>query len=113
MGMFDSIYVQCPHCGASVEFQSKAWNCDLDIYTLDDAPLAILIDVMNAPRHCFYCDQWIALIDTAFPPEKPWRPNLEARKERPTKNPLEHHEGYKWWPGNLDFSSADLIEESE
>lgn len=45
MGMFDSIFVPCPRCNASTEFQSKAGECSLTIYTLDIAPPEILQDL--------------------------------------------------------------------
>lgn len=45
MGMFDSVYVACPRCGASTEFQSKAGECSLSIYSLDQAPPEILTDL--------------------------------------------------------------------
>jgi DNA-directed RNA polymerase subunit RPC12/RpoP len=43
--MFDSVYVPCPRCGASTEFQSKAGSCDLSIYTLETAPPEIVADL--------------------------------------------------------------------
>lgn len=49
MGMFDSLYVPCPECGCKVEFQSKAGQCSLDHYTLDDCPLVVLADVATQP----------------------------------------------------------------
>ena len=47
MGMFDLLIVNCPNCGKKVELQSKAWNCTLDSYTLETAPLPILADFID------------------------------------------------------------------
>lgn len=33
MGMFDSVYIPCPHCGKNNEFQTKSGDCSLDNYS--------------------------------------------------------------------------------
>ena len=33
MGMFDSLYVNCPKCKKQLEFQSKSGECLLSVYT--------------------------------------------------------------------------------
>jgi hypothetical protein len=52
MGMFDSIYVRCPECGVEHEFQSKAGDCYLHRYSLDDAPPQVLGDLHGDTRQC-------------------------------------------------------------
>lgn len=47
MGMFDSIYFECPECGSEIEEQSKAGDCYLHRYTGDDVPLAIAADIQD------------------------------------------------------------------
>ena len=47
MGMFDSVMVPCPKCGERAEFQSKAGDCHLEIFTIDDAP-----DVVETCAKC-------------------------------------------------------------
>lgn len=57
MGLFDSVYVACPHCGEQNEMQSKAAlypRCNN--YTLDTAPPEILVDLgVSGPNHCENC----------------------------------------------------------
>lgn len=47
MGMFDSIYVDCPSCGEkeTIELQSKSGPCTLERYTLENAPSEVLSGV--------------------------------------------------------------------
>lgn len=52
MGMFDSVWAECPKCHRQVEFQSKAGNCLLEDYTLDKVPLIIADDLVGKSRHC-------------------------------------------------------------
>jgi hypothetical protein len=51
MGMFDSIYANCPNCGEENEFQTKGGECTLECYTLENCPLDAL---SNANRHSPY-----------------------------------------------------------
>ena len=53
MGIFDSVYVDCPHCGNPVEFQSKADNAAyMRRFTFLTAPDHILRDILHRPEHC-------------------------------------------------------------
>lgn len=36
MGMFDSLFVDCPKCDGHIEFQSKAGECALSSFTIED-----------------------------------------------------------------------------
>jgi hypothetical protein len=57
MGMYDTVLVPCPACGATSEFQSKGGDCTLATYSLDEAPDDVLLDVnRHAPTHCPKCD---------------------------------------------------------
>ena len=112
MGLFDSVYVDCPHCGKPVEFQTKADIAPyMRRYTLDDAPDYMLHDIINSPEHCGACDQWMVLVDPKFPPGEPPRPNIQVAKCRTPENPDTHFQGMKWWPRDKDFSYADLVDE--
>lgn len=51
MGMYDSVYVECK-CGKQVEFQSKAGDCTLASYQVDDCPLAIAGDLIGQSKLC-------------------------------------------------------------
>ena len=59
MGMYDSVIVKCPKCGAEHELQSKSGDCYLNIFTLENCP----DDVMaNVNRHSPYkCDCGISI----------------------------------------------------
>ena len=55
MGMFDRVWVKCPECGKEVEFQSKAGECVLADYTLDNVPLKIGVGLINEKEECENC----------------------------------------------------------
>lgn len=111
MGLFDSVYAPCAHCGSPIEYQSKADEDPyMNRYTVEDAPAAILWDVMNAPVHCQACDGWTALIDPRFPGGDIPRPELKPAAVRTPKDYLTHPQGMKWWPHLLKFSYEDLEE---
>ena len=111
MGMFDSVLTPCPKCGVNMEFQSKGMDCDMEVYTLENAPTAILWDIINDPQYHEACGQWVALIDPDYPPpyHRP-KPKLAATKVNAPDNPGTHFQGAKWWPYGLDFTYADLTD---
>ena len=45
MGMFDSLMVPCPQCGEDIEYQSKAGECVLTRFDINDVPACIADDV--------------------------------------------------------------------
>lgn len=109
MGLYDGVRIKCPVCGETVEFQSKAGDCDMTIYSLEDAPDSILFDIMNDPLYHMACKHWITLIDRRYPPGyAPPRPALSAANTRPPKNPGIHPGGYRWWPEGQPFTYEDL-----
>lgn len=55
MGCFDSVWVACRGCGNPIEFQSKAGECGLLSYSVDDAPLGILADIDGDSEACLKC----------------------------------------------------------
>ena len=110
MGKFDSFYVPCPKCGARVEFETQ-WNREMASLSLENAPSEILFDVMNSPRYCGACGQWMALVDPAYPPGPRGRPNLRAAEVQAPANPP-HSRGMKWWPFERPFTYADLKQSS-
>ena len=55
MGMFDSVYVNCKECGSKLEFQSKSGPCDLNQYTINNAPPEVLIDLNMDIQECKSC----------------------------------------------------------
>jgi hypothetical protein len=61
MGMYDSVYIPCPKCGVKAELQSKAGNCLLVKYELDNAPPAILGDLSDTQYVCHVCGANISI----------------------------------------------------
>jgi hypothetical protein len=53
--MFDSVLVRCRTCGEQVEFQSKAGECGLAEYSLDDCPPEIAADILGDSESCRKC----------------------------------------------------------
>lgn len=109
MGLFDSVYAPCPHCGQPVEFQTKVGDPYCRSFTLESASPEQLIDIMNFPEHCEKCDGWLALIDPRYPPGEKPRPELRVAKVKTPENPGTHWQGMKWWPTET-FSYDDLQE---
>jgi hypothetical protein len=114
MGMFDSVYANCPTCEKPVEFQSKEGECFCNVYTLgaDDAPTAVLTDVLNDPHYCRHCGTWLALVDPAFPPNSPPpRPRdvRVATLRQPREGEFRTHSSQtfiRWW--DAPFSYDDI-----
>ena len=57
MGMFDTVLYSCPHCDEQIEDQSKAGQCNLDTFTLDNAPPSVLLSISNWTLDCPSCHQ--------------------------------------------------------
>ena len=56
MGVFDSVFVICPHCGQeNVDFQSKAGVCALLEYNLNNCPASIAEDLNGKVEKCPKC----------------------------------------------------------
>lgn len=52
MGMFDSVYINCPQCGQQIEYQSKAGGCNLDKYDINNVPPRIGGDIIGDEQQC-------------------------------------------------------------
>lgn len=61
MGMYNSLYVQCPQCNHRIEFQSKAGNCSLDRYKLQNCPPEIALDLDRESKECDHCGSVVVL----------------------------------------------------
>lgn len=58
MGMFDSLYIDCPNCKAEgvLEFQSKNGPCECNIYNIENVPDEVLIGLhQDIDAKCPYC----------------------------------------------------------
>lgn len=75
MGMFDRVYVDCPHCGQHTELQSKAGECMLNSWTLKTAPRNVLEDLAYGGgwRKCKHCEEEIEI-------EIPGKPEFTVKK---------------------------------
>lgn len=61
MGVFDSIFVDCPRCGLELEFQSKSGDCMLGKYTLWSAPPEVVVG--TSLHVCSRChSNWILVL---------------------------------------------------
>jgi hypothetical protein len=52
MGLYDTVIVPCPKCGKQNDRQSKAGKCTMSEYTIDDAPLNVLMDIDGETIRC-------------------------------------------------------------
>lgn len=52
MGMFDSVYANCPNCGKSLEFQSKSGSCLLRTYDVKSVPLCVVSGCNGDEQQC-------------------------------------------------------------
>ena len=53
MGMYDTVIVNCPGCGAENDFQSKSGDCFLGIFKLHECPNDVLQNVnRHSPCRC-------------------------------------------------------------
>ena len=50
--MFDTLMVACPDCGKMIEFQSKAGDCILAEYDVNNVPDEIAVDVKDDISSC-------------------------------------------------------------
>lgn len=110
MGLFDSVMGKCPTCGHEIEFQSKAGFCEMLVYTVDDAPQDVLMDVLNEPHYCQNCGEWSCLFDPSYQPDyRPPRPTPEMRQVRQPNNPHIHETQpfLRWW--DEPFTVDDII----
>lgn len=69
MGMFDSVWVECPSCETENEIQTKAGKCVLAEYRVKDAPPWILAAISHKDVKCSACGKVYSL--------KVERPNFE------------------------------------
>lgn len=57
MGMFDSVWIKCPHCDKRVEEQTKDGECLCSNYDLEDAPPVLKTAVSGYPIECYECGE--------------------------------------------------------
>jgi transcription elongation factor Elf1 len=62
MGMFDRVYVNCPHCDAEIELQSKAGERQMNTYSADDVPMEIASSFVQSPEFCESCNKPFGIV---------------------------------------------------
>lgn len=69
MGMFDSVIVNCPYCNKKTELQSKAGDCNLEAFALNDMPLIIGAHLASGGgyRECNHCEKEIRVVANGRP----------------------------------------------
>ena len=88
MGMFDRIMATCRACGSALEFQSKSGDCNLDDYTLTDAPMTVAVGALGDRETCPNCQRvWRFVIRgyadiEAEAPTEPPAPRQAASRPR-------------------------------
>jgi RNase P subunit RPR2 len=56
MGLYDTVWVNCPKCNQLVEFQTKAGESRMQDFTISSAPAVILADISSDSHICKNCD---------------------------------------------------------
>lgn len=60
MGMFDSVFVDCPNCKTRLEFQSKSGPCLLKRYKAESVPVSVAGGLDK--EECDNCGKTVRLI---------------------------------------------------
>jgi uncharacterized Zn finger protein len=55
MGLFDSVYANCPTCGREIEIQSKSGPCELSRYDCDQVPTDVASAIDRRTIECDAC----------------------------------------------------------
>ena len=61
MGCFDTVFVKCPLCGFTIEFQSKAGCCKLERYSMREVPIEVALDLAETSKQCHNCESIVTL----------------------------------------------------
>ncbi len=61
MGMYDSLYVECPQCKNELQFQSKSGVCFLEDYHKNDLPPEVAMGMEGDIVRCQFCNNRIKL----------------------------------------------------
>ena len=61
MGLFDEVSIVCQKCGAWILEQTKAGDCTMAVYALEDAPAEILADLEGDMIECTECEYMIRI----------------------------------------------------
>lgn len=62
MGMFDSLYVDCPKCSKQLEFQSNSGECYLSGYKKGNLTPEVAVGMDGNIVRCQFCNKRIKLV---------------------------------------------------
>lgn len=71
MGLFDTVYINCPYCQEIQEHQTKSGDCMLRTYTIGSAPFHILESVQGI-HECYSCHKLYNIEPETSIPEIPF-----------------------------------------
>ena len=57
MGCFDTVKIICPNCRTVNDIQTKAGECGLDEFYIENAPPIIKADMADSPMRCDFCEK--------------------------------------------------------
>ena len=62
MGMFDTMYLKCPHCGKDAERQTKQFDCMLDHISLNEEQPTYMASHFVGEWECDKCKKsfWVS-----------------------------------------------------
>lgn len=61
MGMFNRVWVDCPECDTSVEFQSKSGDCTLASHHITHMPIDDLAGILGDCNECPKCGNMVSI----------------------------------------------------
>jgi len=74
MGMFDTVFIYCPHCSMDTRVQSKAGDCVLNNFDQSSVPVEIAKDLnMKRPMKCEHCEGMFTVVMMYSPAEEKMR----------------------------------------
>lgn len=118
MGIFDRVWVLCPHCGAKCEHQSKAADPYMNNYTLENAPACIQHDILNEPTYCSDCGMWHVLLHPNYPPGHDIQSRLDGILTAKVRTPkdseirISRSQSFlRWWDTDVTPFTMEDVED--
>ena len=78
--MFDKIFLKCPNCKGTLEFQSKGGECMLDEYEEGNVSWDVILPVNGEIVRCLKCLKNIRLKIVNLPPKPKIKLEVTKRK---------------------------------
>ena len=69
MGMFDTVWVNCPYCNERTGIQSKSGPCTLEEYEIETAPLDVMCGLTDdcGWKICRHCELEMKVVPSVKP----------------------------------------------